>query len=309
MSLPHLEALPSDLQRYHDAAPAASLAAVVADPARYADPLLAELDRVAADPDYASGDDPWMLHIYALFLLAGWRETRAFPALLQLARMPEDQLDALLGDHMTETLPRALAACCDDDGKLHTLALDESASFWGRSAAFDALAIRVLEGDSDRAGLVQWLGDTGRALFARLPASTTQRDEATNETAELLDTVVYTATQIGAAELAEEILGWYDKGWINPELADRTMLAEDLQQPFEACQAALRERSSGGYPRDVLEEIGTWACFSEDDLDELDEDEEDGEPQAPFRREEPKVGRNDPCPCGSGKKFKKCHGA
>lgn len=29
----------------------------------------------------------------------------------------------------------------------------------------------------------------------------------------------------------------------------------------------------------------------------------------PFRREEPKVGRNDPCPCGSGKKYKKCCGA
>jgi preprotein translocase subunit SecA len=28
-----------------------------------------------------------------------------------------------------------------------------------------------------------------------------------------------------------------------------------------------------------------------------------------IRREEPKVGRNDPCPCGSGKKYKKCHGA
>ena len=26
------------------------------------------------------------------------------------------------------------------------------------------------------------------------------------------------------------------------------------------------------------------------------------------RREEPKIGRNDPCPCGSGKKYKKCHG-
>ena len=26
------------------------------------------------------------------------------------------------------------------------------------------------------------------------------------------------------------------------------------------------------------------------------------------RRDEPKVGRNDPCPCGSGKKYKRCHG-
>jgi hypothetical protein len=28
----------------------------------------------------------------------------------------------------------------------------------------------------------------------------------------------------------------------------------------------------------------------------------------PFRHQNPKVGRNDPCPCGSGKKFKHCHG-
>jgi preprotein translocase subunit SecA len=27
-----------------------------------------------------------------------------------------------------------------------------------------------------------------------------------------------------------------------------------------------------------------------------------------FVREERKVGRNEPCPCGSGKKFKQCHG-
>jgi len=31
--------------------------------------------------------------------------------------------------------------------------------------------------------------------------------------------------------------------------------------------------------------------------------------QQQVRRDEPKVGRNDPCPCGSGKKYKKCHGA
>jgi len=33
------------------------------------------------------------------------------------------------------------------------------------------------------------------------------------------------------------------------------------------------------------------------------------QPRQPIHRDEPKVGRNDPCPCGSGKKYKKCHGA
>ena len=32
------------------------------------------------------------------------------------------------------------------------------------------------------------------------------------------------------------------------------------------------------------------------------------EKNKPFHREEPKIGRNDPCPCGSGKKYKKCCG-
>jgi uncharacterized protein len=31
-------------------------------------------------------------------------------------------------------------------------------------------------------------------------------------------------------------------------------------------------------------------------------------PPATIRRDAPKVGRNDPCPCGSGRKFKQCHG-
>jgi uncharacterized protein YecA (UPF0149 family) len=36
---------------------------------------------------------------------------------------------------------------------------------------------------------------------------------------------------------------------------------------------------------------------------------EPAEISVPIRRELPKIGRNEPCPCGSGKKFKKCHGA
>jgi preprotein translocase subunit SecA len=32
------------------------------------------------------------------------------------------------------------------------------------------------------------------------------------------------------------------------------------------------------------------------------------DPQTPFVRDERKVGRNEPCPCGSGKKYKRCHG-
>lgn len=41
----------------------------------------------------------------------------------------------------------------------------------------------------------------------------------------------------------------------------------------------------------------------------LNIDDEVGASHNPIVLEEPKTGRNDPCPCGSGKKFKKCCGA
>jgi preprotein translocase subunit SecA len=41
----------------------------------------------------------------------------------------------------------------------------------------------------------------------------------------------------------------------------------------------------------------------------LNRGEEPVATQTPVHRADDKVGRNDPCPCGSGKKYKKCHGA
>jgi len=38
-------------------------------------------------------------------------------------------------------------------------------------------------------------------------------------------------------------------------------------------------------------------------------DQASAAPKAPVKAEGPRVGRNDPCPCGSGRKYKKCHGA
>jgi curved DNA-binding protein CbpA len=45
----------------------------------------------------------------------------------------------------------------------------------------------------------------------------------------------------------------------------------------------------------------------DDDDDEEEEEEDSGLPKT-VRRAQPKIGRNDPCPCGSGKKYKHCHG-
>jgi preprotein translocase subunit SecA len=42
---------------------------------------------------------------------------------------------------------------------------------------------------------------------------------------------------------------------------------------------------------------------------QLHTNKDEEEPAKPVHRDQPKVGRNELCPCGSGKKFKRCHGA
>ncbi len=42
--------------------------------------------------------------------------------------------------------------------------------------------------------------------------------------------------------------------------------------------------------------------------DELADDTSEQVINEPMVRDSVKVGRNDPCPCGSGKKYKQCHG-
>lgn len=69
-------------------------------------------------------------------------------------------------------------------------------------------------------------------------------------------------------------------------------------------------RTAADKLRDRLQ--GRYDAFDEEYDDEFDEKNMfpwiNAKPQVPFIRESPKIGRNDPCPCGSGKKYKKCCG-
>ena len=73
-------------------------------------------------------------------------------------------------------------------------------------------------------------------------------------------------------------------------------------------RAALAEYMAIVYPGESLErdQLIDEACFAAQDL-RLYWLEHGVKPVT--RRVDPKPGRNDPCPCGSGQKFKKCHGA
>ncbi|MGF1700008.1 preprotein translocase subunit SecA [Photobacterium makurazakiensis] len=62
--------------------------------------------------------------------------------------------------------------------------------------------------------------------------------------------------------------------------------------------------------RRQAEELARRQQFQHQNADNqiADESTEQDDESAPYQREDRKVGRNEPCPCGSGKKYKQCHG-
>lgn len=68
-------------------------------------------------------------------------------------------------------------------------------------------------------------------------------------------------------------------------------------------------------PEEAQQPMSMKLTYEHQDVADLEEQAgapvqsiEGDEQQQPFRRDQPKVGRNDPCPCGSGKKYKQCCG-
>jgi preprotein translocase subunit SecA len=76
-------------------------------------------------------------------------------------------------------------------------------------------------------------------------------------------------------------------------------------QPVDQSQVQQRRQQAQSRLRSVHESISGMASV----LPEAEQPQETmPEKHKPLVRDMPKVGRNDPCPCGSGKKYKKCHG-
>lgn len=78
---------------------------------------------------------------------------------------------------------------------------------------------------------------------------------------------------------------------------------EDVQLLDEQRQAP-REMHFDHAPAPTLDAYEQSLQAEEDE----ESQEDDDEVAQPFVREGHKIGRNDPCPCGSGKKYKQCHG-
>jgi len=270
--------------------------------------LLGSLDHQLTHP--AEADDE-ALPLYALHLCAEMKTRAAFPRYLALCRLPSTLLGFVLGDVLTEGMPQMLARTCHGRiGELKGLAEDRAADEFSRSSGMRALFNLHVEDAISRDDLIGYcrgLLDGGLEPF---PSN-------------IWSVVACIAADLHAGELLPLIERAYANGWVEDMFQSLESIQETLAQSREAAWARAMQFHAGFRSTDL--EMAAYATNWDNGpiepqsntaslLDILRETPSLGSqgvpaPQLPL---EPrvvagsKVGRNEPCPCGSGKKFKKC---
>jgi hypothetical protein len=237
--------------------------------------------------------------IYFIIHLFGDKgEKRAYRMLCRLM-LDEESLIAALGDEASvETLKGVLIKCFDGDpAPLREVIEFAEAEPITRGEAMLALAWLARDGQTPEPEFRDYIGRLYRELRPR-------------EENFVWYSLVVVAAILGYQEYAGESLKLIKEGLVPREWLE----VEDFPELLKTGDATGKQGliAEGVAPfDDAIGYLAEWSMS--DDLDESDfdlsgagddEDELATEPHVnPLRH----IGRNDPCPCGSGKKYKKCH--
>jgi hypothetical protein len=291
--LDHLRYTPED-QSY----PEDVLEAALAEKEAIAPILLKELEDVFDDPALIAEDEDYMLPLYSMFLLAQLREPKAFTRILNLFSLSPEFVDSCFGTITTESLNSLLASTYGGDLKaLLTFIENEDAFGWARSAGARTLVTLYVHGVLARETVQSHLLNLLKIIPYR-------EDDVT------LDGVIQAALEIKPeGPLNEKIKELLDLHSFDPFIGLNKRYDDIQPQSVGDVFQKISNNQEHDLIDDVGEHIAHWPCFHQD--------------HSPtksvkasayghlYQRSRPivnqkKLGRNDPCHCGSGKKVKKC---
>ncbi len=235
---------------------------------------------------------------FIFHLLGEWREKAAYRPFACLLRLPGHEIDVIFGDGITSTSHRVMAAVFDgDSAPLCEIFLDPHAEQFMRSRMCEALAMVTLRGELDRAMAGRILRD---AFMEMQP-------QAQNFVWFGWQSAI---AMLGLSDLTDLVKKAFDRGFIDSHALQFDHFEQDLRRGIERLGEPWRpddyEYTLFG---DTIDELSGWYCFSEqysEDQERRRQGEANRVGSLPLENPFKSIGRNDPCPCGSGKKFKRC---
>lgn len=273
------------LEYYHGTLPEQALRQAIKHQERITPFLLKAIKEAKEDIEHLDDDPDYMLYTYVFYLLAQFREMRAYPLIVDFFSVPGEISLDVTGDFVTEDLSKVLAAVCHGDlSGITSLIQNENANEFVRSAAIGAIVCLVANDEMDRVDAIDYLRD----LFQTLPRKYDS----------IWSFLICDCLDIYPEELFSEIKQAFDDKLVEEFAVGIEDVERTLQRGREESLNRLKTDRHYQYVKDVVDEIGWWACWQK----------EKPKLKAIQQKKKNKTGRNDPCPCDSGKKYKKCCG-
>ena len=271
--------------------PIAALAGVNQHQQELADVFLQAVQRGVEDPNGSFAKEG-MLFNYATYFLAKWRDRRAYPLFLRWFSLPGEDALELGGDTIEHHGSRFLASVWDGNIEpLKGIVTNREANPVCRGQALGALGVLVAWGEWPRSEAEDTLLYLAREGLERVSHS-------------VWSDLALICVQLEFISVFAELRRALQEGL----LQSSAVRAEVLDQVERAPRGDLIEEFARKHPpiTDVIQETRWWGGFQQ--ASGNSDASLAGRVAKPYHSQ-PKVGRNDPCPCGSGKKYKKCCGA
>lgn len=240
-------------------------------------------------------EDGYQLHFYAMFLLGEFQDRESFAPIMEMASLPQNELAYLIGDAVTEGLRDILYNTYNGDLDLLKKSIqNRDIDEFARSSMLDVMGQLYLDGslaESEWKGFLKGIVYDGK-----------EYDYIYNAVEEVL-------CKCHFADMLSEIRYMFD----------RNILDESIMGKYDSCVDDMFKYREHGKrfckaSINAAETLRHWAMFTENadshkgGISEKNFDNMfrkiEREWDTPAKKV--KIGRNDPCPCGSGKKYKFC---
>ncbi len=232
--------------------------------------------------------------IIALFILAKFKETRAFPLVVKLCSLPYNAVEELLGSIKSECLNSIIASTFNGDCDiLYSLVTNQHLSEHARYSALEAHIILYKYDLLSREQLLNVLNK----LF----------DELFYDFSLVPNVLVSASCNVYAVELYPQIKRYFEHSIIDFDFIDPETVNETFAGQYDKVLYDLQNSHRYVFVEDLYKEIH-WLFPKEKDISDDEDDFITARDYKQFisARQEIKIGRNEPCYCDSGKKYKKC---
>lgn len=263
---------------------------------------MARHDFFVGEKDWDSQTHEFLMH--ALLLLVELNDESSIDVILDILRQDDDYLETWFSDFLTEDFWELIYNIANNKlDVLRKFVMEPNKYTYSCSMITEVAQQVILHQPERKQEVTEWYKGIFEEWIAR------EDDENLIDT-ELIAFFVSDVVNLNLTKLAPKV----------SELFDHGLVAEGVAGTKKSCLEDLYRLKDYDKKREVFDTIAdryayylsTWHYYSADQRNQ-NEKQPDSFPEivkdklAAFD-EKPKIGRNDPCSCGSGKKYKKCCG-